>query len=336
VLTKLPIAALVLLAVSASAQAQTYDSVGTRAQGMAGAFVAVADDATATWWNPAGLATGPVFNAIIERSIRRDPSDVPPAGPARQTVTSGFSIAFPSLGLSYYRLRISEIAPTSPTATEAAGRQDQGTATALLNTLVLSQFGVSTGQSIGNHLVVASTLKLLRGGSAEGMGAAGGKSSLDSAEDLDVSSETRGDIDVGAMAVFGVTRLGLSVKHLTEPAFGEGAASVSLPRQARAGIAFVTQRRGTGQGLTVAFDTDLTRTATALGDVRDLAGGAELSLNRFAVRGGFAMNTVGDARPSGSAGASLGIRRGLLVDGAITRGSNTSQRGWTADLRMTF
>ena len=31
---------------------------------MSGAFVAVADDATAVWWNPAGLATGPYFNAI--------------------------------------------------------------------------------------------------------------------------------------------------------------------------------------------------------------------------------------------------------------------------------
>ena len=33
-------------------------STGTRAAGMAGAFVAVADDATAVYWNPAGVATG--------------------------------------------------------------------------------------------------------------------------------------------------------------------------------------------------------------------------------------------------------------------------------------
>ena len=49
------------------ARAQIYETVGTRAQGMGGAFVAVADDATATWWNPAGLATGAYFSTVIER-----------------------------------------------------------------------------------------------------------------------------------------------------------------------------------------------------------------------------------------------------------------------------
>ncbi len=38
-----------------------------RAQGMGGAFVGVADDATASWWNPAGLATGAYFNVVIEK-----------------------------------------------------------------------------------------------------------------------------------------------------------------------------------------------------------------------------------------------------------------------------
>src|ERR1043166_1692648 len=46
--------------------AQTAAPVGVRAEGMGGAFVAVADDATAAWWNPAGLATGALFRAILE------------------------------------------------------------------------------------------------------------------------------------------------------------------------------------------------------------------------------------------------------------------------------
>src|SRR5437762_12072611 len=47
------------------ARGQTTEVVGVRAQGMGGAFTAVADDATATWWNPAGLARGAYFNAIV-------------------------------------------------------------------------------------------------------------------------------------------------------------------------------------------------------------------------------------------------------------------------------
>src|SRR5205085_9757114 len=49
-----------------AASAQIYESVGIRAQGMSGAFVAVSDDATTTWWNPAGLASGGYLNGILE------------------------------------------------------------------------------------------------------------------------------------------------------------------------------------------------------------------------------------------------------------------------------
>ena len=50
------------------ASAQVFESLGTRALGMGGAFVAVADDATATYWNPAGVATGPTFNLLFDWS----------------------------------------------------------------------------------------------------------------------------------------------------------------------------------------------------------------------------------------------------------------------------
>ena len=47
------------------AAAQGFETVGTRAQGMGGAFVAVADDATATYWNPAGMASIPIFDLTL-------------------------------------------------------------------------------------------------------------------------------------------------------------------------------------------------------------------------------------------------------------------------------
>ena len=45
---------------------QSFDLVGTRALGMGGAFVAVADDASATWWNPAGLPNSLIVDGIAE------------------------------------------------------------------------------------------------------------------------------------------------------------------------------------------------------------------------------------------------------------------------------
>src|SRR5436190_4597571 len=120
-------AALILAAsviAATPAVAQPYETVGTRAQGMAGAFVAVADDASATWWNPAGLASGAYLSATLERGRSEQPSDIPAAGPAGRNTASGFALGFPSLGLSYYRIRISEIAPPSATAVPASDRQD--------------------------------------------------------------------------------------------------------------------------------------------------------------------------------------------------------------------
>ena len=50
---------LCLIAWPAALRAQAIETVGERAMGMGGAFVAVADDSTATWWNPGALAAGP-------------------------------------------------------------------------------------------------------------------------------------------------------------------------------------------------------------------------------------------------------------------------------------
>src|SRR5438270_13893465 len=77
------------------AQAQPANLIGIRAQGMAGAFTAVADDSTATWWNPAGMAGGPFMTSAVEYGRPKTPAD---------TKIQGISMAFPSLGVSYYRL----------------------------------------------------------------------------------------------------------------------------------------------------------------------------------------------------------------------------------------
>ena len=54
------------LPVSALAQ-----STGTRAAGMGEAFVAVADDATSIYWNPAGMATGAYLSFVLDYGQNR-------------------------------------------------------------------------------------------------------------------------------------------------------------------------------------------------------------------------------------------------------------------------
>ena len=115
----------------APAFAQGDPPVGVRAAGMAGAFTAVADDATAAVWNPAGLASGSYVSAAIDGS-RFD---------GQSAVFAGFGS--PPLALTYLR---------SATAEVSNGR----------NMLVTHNFGVSLVQSLGDTGIAAgTTLKLV-------------------------------------------------------------------------------------------------------------------------------------------------------------------------------
>ncbi len=190
--------------------AQRFDDVGVRAQGMAGAFVAVANDATATWWNPAGLAHGLSFadlTAEIDQYGRR-----------------AVAVGFPSLGVSYYHRNISQIQPSNSTEPGASGRQDLGAVGSSLpasESVGVDQMGVTVGQSFGSHLVIGSTLKLER-----------------------AKSNTRADLDIGAMASLGVVRLGIVMRDVSEPTFGSGSDTLVLPRRARAGAAVLAPSQG--------------------------------------------------------------------------------------------
>ncbi len=320
-----------------SASAQMFESVGTRAQGMGGAFVAVSDDATATWWNPAGLASGAFLSAIVERGQLREPADRTVGEPAWRNGTSGFAVAYPALGISYYRLRVSEIRRSDSIGAGEPGRQDQGTTDPLVRSVATSAFGATVGQSIGNHLVVASTVRLIRAGSVVS-GDASASDALDQADEAAVERDTKTDLDVGVMVRFKGVKLGGALKHVGEPGFGSGATRIVLKRQARAGVAFTRGKTGVFDSMIGAVDVDLTDRAVTPDVVRRVAAGGEIAMlrNRLALRYGLSSPSLGARQWSASTGASLGFRQGMFVDGAVTPGSGASRAGWSVSLRSSF
>ena len=181
-----------------------------------------------------------------------------------------------------------------------------------LPTFVLTEVGATLGQSIGNHVVLASTLRLVR------------------------ADQTRLDVDIGATVRLGVTRVGLVVKHVHEPELTiEGNRLASFDRQVRVGAAYVPHPGAVT--VNVAIDADLTTTPTVFGNARHLAGGGELWLERrVGVRAGVSVNTVDQRRPSFSAGASAAVQKGLFVDAQLTRGDDAVKEGWGFALRVTF
>src|SRR5512134_280502 len=96
--------------ISGGAHAQVIETVGSRAQGLGGAFVAVANDSTATWWNPAGLAAGPFFDLTLGWSV----TDIKDGAPARREQGGWFAAGTPPFGFSYYHLSIIDIGPVHP------------------------------------------------------------------------------------------------------------------------------------------------------------------------------------------------------------------------------
>lgn len=325
-----------LTLVASTAQAQIFESVGPRAQGMGGAFVAVADDASAAWWNPAGLASGAFFNVLLEKGRLSEPKEADGTAPAYRNNVTGFSAAFPALGISYYRLQLSQIAPINSIEPGDGSREDQEEGLRLL-TVPIRHFGSTIGQSFGDHFVLGTTLKVLNGGVAVGPLPESGDP-LDVADDLEADKDTRFDLDLGAMARFGALKLGFTMRNVTRPTFGSGTDTVKLARQARTGVAVLLAPQAGIQSMTVSADVDLTVTPSVFGDVRHFASGVEVWTfgSRAGFRGGVTTNTTGESRTSFSTGASIAVVRGIFVEVSGTAGSDESIRGWTTALKLQF
>jgi hypothetical protein len=302
---------------------------------MGGAFVAVASDSSATWWNPSGLAAGPFFDMALAREVLERDTQLPAA---RQRVSS-LALGTPPLGLSYYRFRITDIQPFDPIGQDTASRED-GRAGVPVRSLSASYLGVTLVRTLIPGVHAGTTLKYVRGtfriDREEALLAPADL--LDRGDELDDGeAESRFDLDLGLLAVGGPIRLGMQVRNLREPEFGPMRQGITLARQIRAGFAFDPSRTG-GIPLTVAVDADLRAYDTPAGDRRVVATGVEQWVwnRRLGVRAGARVNTVGERGRVGTAGLSLALKQGAYIEGYVVRGGSDDEKGWGVASRVTF
>jgi len=317
------LACLVIAAWPLVAEAQQVtESTGSRALGMAGAFVAVADDASAAYWNPAGLASGPAVGMTIEWADFRTGDQSGPAVPGLTLRNARFvSLGTWPIGVSYGRFSQAEVV-----------HSEDGTAN--VQGLVTSQVGATILQGVTQGLVIGSTLKYVRGRPISAVTRDdSGSDALEQAITTEGDSHGTFDLDLGVLADMTRVRVGLTVRNLRSPSFGAiDTSATTLPRHARLGLAVLPTT-----GLTLAIDADLDTVDLRDGPRRMLAIGGEQRLGpRWTVRSGVRWNLRGVAHPVTALGASLAIRRGMWLDGHYTRGDLDADRGFGIALRAGF
>lgn len=297
----------VVLFLAAVAQAEAQSSIGVRANGMGGAFVGVADDATAVYWNPAGLATGAIVGLNIEFGA------LEPAGASGRTLKHALlAVSLPPVGLAYYRQGSFGIRPPEPAVTGGPSREEVRSG---VHTITTSTVALSLLQSLTDHIVVSATPKVMWGGES-----------------------VTPDVDAAVMVAAERFRVGLVARHLASPSFDPGdggAADVELERHVRLGGGWGSGWPGYAR-VAVAVDGDVTRRVTPGGERRDLAGGVETwwLARRVGVRGGVRASTVGEARTVVSAGASA-LVAGFYLEGYVA-GGQADERSWSVGLRYSF
>jgi hypothetical protein len=327
----------------ATAAAQNFAAVGTRAAGMGGAFVGVADDATAIYWNPAGLASGSFFSLVLDNGSAKATPDALLAGAER----SNFMIALttPALGLGYYRLHTQSARTPLLLLPAGEAMPDRNLSVAgeiRLDSLVSHHAGVTIVQSLTQGVAVGATLKLVRGIASSQLVTADSPEAALEGPDAEVLGRASNqlDADIGIVAYGGPLRVGLAVRNLREPSFETAGADgeLTLQRQARLGASYAVT-----SGWLAAADLDLTRSADVFGERRDLALGVEGRLARRAfVRSGVRLNTLDDdgtddsRRLAYSLGGSYAVRASVYVDGHYTTGGDRTGREWGVAARFVY
>jgi len=160
---------------------------GARAIGMGNAFVAVADDASAPVYNPAGLARQEAINLLITgRTINSDDDTLFDAQNINENSILYAGVAFMGYGLSWQRL-------LAYSGSSGEANYD----------VSLESLGLATGQSIGPVAIGARFQYLTGSFNFEG----GPVPPLD----VEFSGYS---LDIGALADIGPVRLGAAVQNL--------------------------------------------------------------------------------------------------------------------------
>jgi hypothetical protein len=304
----------ILLGFATGVSAQQFESIGLRALGMGGAFVAVADDSTAVYWNPAGLATGATLSTVGEKTSGEQLN-------GRQGLSDSgryIGLSTPAVGLAYYHLR------------RAGAVQEPEAGAADLARLESDHFGITVVQSLTTSIAIGTTVKYVRLHAARSL--VFGSGNLDETLDVDLP-ETQADefdLDIGLMANFAKMRLGLTARNVREPGVDTPNGRIALDRQIRAGLALLPSA-----SFIMSFDLDITEPK---GDQagRTAAIGVERRWDKLkmAVRAGVRLNTKTWGHSVPAAGASVTVRKGSFIDAYVMGGRDGAPEGWGVGARV--
>jgi hypothetical protein len=286
---------------------------------MAGAFVAVADDATAVYWNPAGLVGGSAVGGTIDwgRFQFGNREVLPVSGPSEGTSNLTSLGAWP-VGLSYARFESTVLVNDTSGAPTAFNVRT-------------THLGLTVLQTLVENLVIGSTFKYVRGRTERALAeGATVEEALDRGSDLKGDARGAFDFDLGLMADMQQLRVGLTVRNVRQPTFGTVAENeITLKRRARLGVALLPR-----PGLILAMDVDLDTADLEGGPSRILALGGETRLGqRLAVRSGVRMSIEGDRRLVTAVGTSYMIRPRVWLDGHFSQGGRHEHRAFGFALR---
>ena len=304
-----------ILALFTAEFANAQAPVGTRASGMAGAYVAVADDASAVYWNPAGIAATTFVSVVADVGAQATVAGQLQRAAGEQDTTAMLAFSATAFGLAYYRVGTYGTRADEPAGSGSPSREEVRRS---VHGITTSTLGVSLLQSITEFVVVGATPKVMWGS-------------------FNGSSTSTFDVDAGAMLVVNRLHVGVVAHNLTTPEFeGVTGEPVELEREVRIGGAWGSGWSGISRFI-VSLDSDVMSRPTPSGDRRDVAAGVETWwLNqRLGLRGGGRRSTIGEPRGAVAAGISVGWKPGMLLEAHVARG-DAEERSWSVGARMLF